>query len=188
MKTPPLTTRFLGNPVVALCMWVWLLHALAGWYLQQPSIGETIFAGCFAVCSLSSWRKMRVHQAWLRQWNDTGRDETGTPARIPASGRRKSALMFFLPVVALMLLLLAANNAPADGMPLLRLLSLGCVAWLVVATLVRKFRKHSEVRESRSVKAEAPSIVAWVAGPAGCAPSRSDACKDLPDYCARIMS
>jgi hypothetical protein len=187
MKTPPLTTRFFGNPVVALCMWGWFLHALAGWYLLQPSIGETIFAGCFAVCSLTAWRKMRAHHAWLRQWSDTSQLETETPARIPASSRRKSARVFFPPVLGLMLVLVAANNARPEALPMLRLLAFGCVVWLVAAALARKFRKHGGGQESSGVKAETPSIVAWVAGPASCAPSRTDACKDLPGYCAEIM-
>jgi len=186
MKTPPLTARFFGNPVVALCMWGWFLHALAGWYVLQPSIAETIFAGCFAVGSLTSWRKMRVHYAWLRQWSDTGQLETETPARIPASGRRKSALLFFLPVLALMLLLLAANNARPDELPMLRVLALGCVVWLVTAIL-RKSRKHGGGQVSSAVKTEAPSIVAWVDGPATSAQSRAFATSNLPDYALAVM-
>jgi hypothetical protein len=186
MKTPPLTTRFLGNPVVALCMCVWFLHALAGWYLLQPSIPESIIAGCLAVCSLSSWRRMRVHQAWLRQWKDTGQAETQTAARISAS-RRKSALVFLPPVLTLMLLLLAANTARPDELPILRLLLLGCAAWLVMLALMRKFRKHGGGQASSTVKAEAPSIVAWVAGPASSAPSRAFATSNLPDYALNVM-
>jgi hypothetical protein len=132
---------------------------------------------------------MRVHHAWLRQWNDTGRMDSGTPARISAGGprdRRKSALMFFLPLLGLMILLLAANNASPDALPMLRLLALGCVVWLVAAMLPR-FRKHGGGQASSAVKTEAPSVVAWVAGPAPCAPSRAFATSNLPDYALRVM-
>lgn len=188
MKTPPLLTRFLGNPVVVLCMCAWFLHALAGWYLLQPSISESIVAGCFAVASLRAWRTMRTHQAWLRQWNDTGQMEAETPARISADRRRrKSALVFVLPVLALMMLMLAANNARPDELPLLRLLSLGCIAWLVVAALTRKFRKHGGGQASSAAKVETPSAVAWVSGPASSAPSRAFATSHLPDYALSVM-
>jgi len=188
MKTPPLLTRFLGNPVVAVCMCVWFLHALAGFYLGQPSVPEFIVAGCFAVGSLRALRTMRVHHAWLRQWDYTGQAETEVPTRISADRRRrKSALMFFLPVLGLMLLLLAANNASPDELPMLRLLALGCVAWLVRVALAWKFRKHGGGQAASTVKVEKPSAVAWVSGPARSAPSREFATSNLPDYALNVM-
>lgn len=180
MKTPPLFVRFFGNPVVALLTCAWFLHAMAGWYQGQPAIGESIVAVCFAAASLRSWRGMRVHYARLRQWNDTGQAEE------EARARRRSALMLFLPMLGLMLLLMAANGARADELPLLRLLLLGCIAWLVAA-LVRKLRKHGGGQASSAAKAEAPAIVAWVTGPARSAPSRDFATSNLPDYALSVM-
>jgi hypothetical protein len=124
---------------------------------------------------------MRVHHGWLRQWNDTGRMDEGTPARISAGssgGRRRSTLMIFLPVLGLMILLMAGSNARPDELPLLRLLALGCAVWLVAA--LRKFRKHGGERASSE-------IVAWVTGPAGSAPSRDFAISNLPDYALTAM-
>jgi hypothetical protein len=166
-------------------MCAWFLYTLAGWYLGQPSVGETILALCFAAGSSRAWRAMRVHHARLRQWNDTGQEEEA-PARIPAAGRRRSALMFLLPVVGLMLVLMAANGASAAELPLLRLLSLGCVAWLVIAT-VRKFTKHGGGQVESVAKADTVSPVAWVRGPAHFAPSRASATSNLPDYALGVM-
>ncbi|HEY1759391.1 MAG TPA: hypothetical protein VGG72_28725 [Bryobacteraceae bacterium] len=188
MKTPPLFARLFGNPVIALCICAWFLHALAGWFLGQPSLRETIVAVCFAAASLRSWRRMRVHHARLRQWNDTGQEEEA-PGRIPADGgraRRRSALMFVAPALGLMLLLMAANGASADELPMLRLLSLGCVAWLVIAT-VRKFKKHGRGQVESVAKADTASPVAWVSGPAHFAPSRASATSNLPDYALGVM-
>lgn len=189
MKTPPLLTRFFGNPVVALFVCAWFLHMVAGWYQGQPSVPETFFASGFAVFSLVAWRRMRVHHAWRRQWDDTVQAEAGTPARISGGsprGRWRSALMFYMPVLCLVFLLMAAGNAGPDDLPLLRLLALSCVAWLAIA-LVRKFRKHGGGRAGATVKTEAPAIVAWVNGPAGSSPARSTATANLPDYALAVM-
>jgi hypothetical protein len=86
--------------------------------------------------------------------------------------------MIFLPVLGLLILLMAGSNARPDELPLLRLLSLGCVFWLVAA--LRKFRKHGGKRTS-------PAIVAWVTGPAGSAPSRDFASSNLPDCALAAM-
>jgi len=189
MKTPHLFTRFLGNPVAVLIMCAWFLHVIAGWFQGQPSIGESIVAGCFAAASARAWRRMRTHHARLHQWNDTGKAEEGQPASPFTSGiskRRRSVLIFAPPVLGLMLLLLAANGAPAEELPLLRLLSLGCIAWLAVA-LVRKFRKLGGGQAASAVKVETPSAVAWVTGPARSAPSRDFATSNLPDYALSVM-
>jgi hypothetical protein len=190
MKTPPFFTRFLGNPVTACIMWIWFFHMVAGWYQGQPSVPETFFASGFAVFSLVAWRRMRVHQAWRQQWADTGQEGAGTPARVSAGrarGRWKSALPFVLPVLCLMLLLMMAGNASPDDMPLLRLLSLGCVLWLGIAVLARKLKKHGRGRVGEAPKAETLSPVAWVSGPAHSAPSRNSATSNLPDYALAVM-
>jgi len=174
---------------VALIICAWFLHAMASWYQGQPAIGESIVAVCFAAASLRSWRRMRVHHARLRQWNDTGQMDAEEPARIPAGGmlaRRKSALAFLLPTLGLMLLLMAANGASAGELPMLRLLSLGCVAWLVIAT-VRKFRKHGGGQIASTAKVDTVSSVAWVSRPAHFAPSRASAISNLPDYALGVM-
>jgi hypothetical protein len=189
MKTPPLLTRFFGNPVVALIMCAWFLHMVAGWYQGQPSVPETFFASGCLVFSLVAMRRMRVHHAWRRQWNETGQGEAETPARIAggrSGGRWQSALMVFLPVLCLVFLLMAAANAGPDELPLLRLLALGCIGWLVAA-LVRKFRKHGGGRAGAAVKTEAPAIVAWMSGPARSAPSRASATSNLPHYALKVM-
>jgi hypothetical protein len=131
---------------------------------------------------------MRAHQAWQRQWNDTGEGEEA-PAQASAdggSGGRRSALIFAVPVLGLMLLLMAANGASADELPMLRLLSLGCVAWLVIAA-VRKFKKHGRGQVESVTKAGTVSPVAWVSGPAHFAPSRASATSNLPDYALGVM-
>jgi hypothetical protein len=170
-------------------MCAWFLHALSGWYLGQPSLKETIIAGCFAAGSSRAWRRMRAHQSWLRQWNDTGQMDAEEPSRIAAGGMpalRKSTLAFLLPTLGLMLLLMAANGAGADELPLLRLLALGCLAWLVIAT-VRKFTKHGGGQVESVTKADTLSPVAWVSGPAHFAPSRASATSNLPDYALGVM-
>lgn len=190
MKTPPLLTRLLGNPVVAVFMCGWFLNTVRGYYLHKVGMPGLLFVGFVAAFSAASRRTMRAHKAWLRQWNDTGRMDAGTPARISAGssgGRRKSALMFFLPVLGLMLLLMAASNARPDELPMLRVLSLGCVVWLVILALARKFRKHGGGQASNAAKVETPSAVAWVAGPARFAPSRAFAISNLPDYALAAM-
>ena len=190
MKTPPFLTRFLGNPVVACIMCAWFFHMVAGWVQGQPSVPETFIASGSVVFSLIAWRRMRVHQAWRQQWADTGQAEAGTPARIAAGrarGRWKSALPFLLPVLCLMLLLMMAGNASPDDIPLLRLLSLGCVLWMGIAALVRRLKKHGGGRTGEAPKAETPSAVAWMSGPARSAPSRDFATSNLPDYALMVM-
>lgn len=95
--------------------------------------------------------------------------------------------MIFVPMLGLVVLLLAASNASSDELPLLRLLSLGCVAWLVTAALTRKWKKHGGGQAAHTVGAEAPAIVAWVRGPASAAPSRAFATSNLPDHALAVM-
>lgn len=146
MTTPAFRTRLFGNPVVAVILGGWFVKTAGSWYLHHAPFGAVLFTFCLALLSLTSWRKLRIHQAWLRQWNDAG----GVPAQ-PASDRRhelfrtkqsKGAVM--LPLLLVFVLPLAAQGIPHDApvMPLLTLTWFGCIGWCVV-TVLRRFWKRS---------------------------------------------
>ncbi|HEX4231154.1 MAG TPA: hypothetical protein VHZ07_20925 [Bryobacteraceae bacterium] len=186
MKAPTLLTRAFGNPVFAVIACGWFINALRGWYLGHSSLLETMLAGGCAVRSLSSWRTLRNHQAWLRQWNDAGTPPASaseTPASESRSDRSASKGAVIVSLLLIILLPLAARGIEHDATTntLAVLAWFACIVWFPVA-LVKYRRQRGAVSADKPVKPEPPPVVAWVAEPASIAPTRADAIRNLPDY------
>jgi hypothetical protein len=192
-------TRFLGTPRVSMALCVVSIVVVAGW------VGHAVpwWIGLIALYCVTSVRKavkdMRHYNQWWASWHGMGSMPSITPK--PAVRRRKASSPWTGVIAAALLLVIipmAAAGADEGLLNFLALLWLGVAAYLVcrVAANLRRARASVTVKAAPASPAAATKantagvvdVVQWVLPPASSSPSRSDAMRELPDYCARLMA
>lgn len=182
MNRPPFLVRLAGYPPMAILLffgyaavvWDWWYRGGVPWWL---AVGAVAAAGR----TLGAVGRMRRYKAWLAAWQAMGaKDEPSPP-------KKKRRWMFIIGA-ALLAVAIPVCLPPKPGnettVAVLTILWFGACLYLVF-TLVRAVLRRRAKR--RKAKAEV-APVAWLVGRPSSSPSRSEAERNLPEYCARLLA
>lgn len=196
MNRPSLSARLAGQPPVAIVLFIGYAAVVLGWYQGHVAWWLAVGAVAAAFRTLGALRSMRRYKAWLAEWQAMGGVEEPTPP-LTRPGRR----WMLVTGAALLLLIIPMcmsqpGTAPGlwDG-ALLALWLVDCL-WLVfmfARVVLRRRTGGGKARaEVAASKAEAAprdeaTPISWLVGRAASSPSRADAERELPEYCARLI-
>ena len=184
MNRPHFLVRVAGSPLPAFVLFLGYAAIVAGWcqgavpwWLALASVGAFIR-------TLSAIGQVRRYKAWLAEWNAMDAKEQPRPKDKP-SGRWK-----LVTTAVILLLVIPAYCQHLQGNEELRtaLMLLWSVAGIYLFVLllrgIRRWvrRHHMAQQEDTAAQAE------WMLGRARSSPSRSQAARELPEYCTRLLS
>ena len=202
MNRPSPLTRLMGCRPLALVLMFASGVVFAGWVAGDVPWWLAIVAALTQMQTLAAVGRVRRYKDWSAKWQAMA-EPVGAQRPAPASDRgigqnapsavkepRRGRLRITLAV----LLVLAIPVYVADGTDMvssgLRCLWFAACLYLAARLLRRVFGKRANRQGERPVavrqKAESP-FVAWVMAPASSSPSRAEAVRALPDYCARLL-
>jgi hypothetical protein len=190
MSRPSLSVRLAGSPRGALLLFIGYAMIFYGWYEGNVVWWVALGAVGAAGRTMRAVRQVRRYKAWLAEWRAmSGEDELRRPTK-----RRRRGWVFVIGSALLAMgipFCLPSTAEPRDLGAVLT--TLWCAAWLYLAfALVRGVLRRVVAR--RKAKAEVAQAkdeaapVAWLMGRASSSPSRADAERDLPEYCARLIN
>ncbi len=203
MKPPSMLTRLMAGRLMSIMLLLACGAIGLGCFAGEASWWLGLVALFMVLQTLSAIGQVRRYKEWAAKWqamagpvgaqrpapaNDRGVGQNAASAvKEPRRGR--------LRIVVAVLLVLAIPVYVADGTDMvssgLRCLWFAACLYLAARLLRRIFRRGAKSQERRSVagrpKAESP-FVAWVMAPASSSPSRTEAVRALPDYCAPLLS
>jgi len=203
MNPPSMLTRLMAGRFTSIVLLLACGAIGIGCLAGEASWWLGLFALFMALQTLSAIGQVRRYKEWAAKWqamaepvgaqrpapaNDRGTGQNAPSAvKEPRHGR--------LRIVVAVLLVLAIPVYVADGTDMvssgLRCLWFAACLYLAVRLLRRIFRRGAKSQEQRAVvgrqKVESP-FVAWVMNRASSSPSRAEAVRALPDYCARLLS
>ena len=199
MNQPTAMTRWMGTPRIAGVLYVGLGLLVLGWAGGAVPWWLAIAALCFAGTVRKAGQDVRRYNQWWASWQAMG--ATGAAPRPAAKPsfrmRQKNAPPWVgVTIAALSLLVIpvfiAAPGADEGLRQLLTLLWCGMalyLLWKLAARLRRAFVKGAGTGSAGDRKSSATAdVVAWVLPPASSSPSRADAMRQLPEYCARLIT
>jgi hypothetical protein len=181
-----------------MALYVVSIVVVAGW------VGHAVpwWIGLIALYCVTSVRKavkdMRHYNQWWASWHGMGSmPELVMPK--PTVRKRKGSSPWTGAIAAALLLVIipmAAAGADDGLLNFLALLWLGVAAYLVcrVAANLRRARTSVAVKaapaqsKNSAVLVAVADVVQWMLPAASSSPSRSDAMRQLPDYCARLLT
>jgi hypothetical protein len=209
MNPPFSITRFIGTPRNAKALYLSAGLVIFGWVGGALPWWLAVVALCFVSAVRKAEREVNRYDAWAAEWQAMGQKRlcgcghpecTDGPAFTRAATpkarirRRKASSPWRGVIVAALSLLVIPVfiAAPGTGNGTGKTLTL---LWLVVALylvfkLVRRRRVSKGagiVNAGASKNSAAVDVVEWALPPASSSPSRSDAMRSLPDYCARLI-
>jgi len=192
MNRPGFGVRVAGSPLGALMLLAMYAAVIFGWYQGEVAWWVGVAAVAAAGRTVSAIGTVRRYKLWAADWRGMG--EEGAP--------KKRGRVWMRVIVALLLVIgipawapqirnnLAAipfGEALANALVALWLAACLYLVWRLVRTLwVMLRRSASSAAERRREKAEnAP--VAWLVGLPSSSPSRAEAERELPEYCAGLL-
>lgn len=186
MNRPSALVRFAGYPPMTTLLLIGYTFIVAGWYQGRVSWWIGVAAIAAAGRTLGAVKRVRAYKAWLVDWQAmTAHDEPPRP--------EKNRLRSWLLVIGAMFIAVAiplsgsAETRPSAAVTVIW--SLACL-YLVFALLrssLRLIRGRGKVRAEVAQANEEAAPVAWLLGLPSSSPSRADAQRELPEYCARLI-
>jgi hypothetical protein len=186
MNRPSSLACLAGKPRVCVLLlvlytamvWAWFNGAVP-WWMALLAVGA-------AQRTLRSYHELKRYTAWRVQWEAMGpppNDRPAPPPHAPAAAHKGFVAVAVLVAVGVPFY----GTGGSDGV--LGVWLAACM--ILVVELVRAVRRRSHnsgAKMPRPAKAHAAdnSQVAWALGRASSAPTRTDAERNLPDYCARL--
>ena len=182
MNRPSLQVRAAGSPLGALLLLCGYAAVIAGWYQGYLAWWLAAAAALASLRTFSSVGHVRRYKAWLAEWNAmSGNTDTPRP-------KRKLGRGFFMTGAAVMLVAIPIGISllqDGDGMgTVLTLLWIAAGLYLVYVALRSVASRMAQRGETKADTAPAT----WMLGRASSSPSRADAEKNLPEYCARLIA
>jgi hypothetical protein len=198
MNRPGVGVRFAGSPVGALMLftlygavgycWWW------GWQGQHVRWWVALCAAAAAVRTLKAIVRVRRYKAWLAEFQAIAAEDPSR--RQKRSGRRWPSLVgavaLFVAIPVCLPQIQSNGALPYREQLVTALTLLWCLAGLILAWKFLRLcwrvvrRSAAKSAERRRVEAEnAP--VAWLVGVPSSSPSRAEAERALPEYCARLL-
>ncbi len=203
MKRPSALTGLMGTPLVALPLFAACAAAGVEWFAGDAPWWLGVVALFTGLHTLSSLGQVSRYKAWAAKWQAMGEPEHAA-ARVPANGGDREVRQKIAPdnharrhplrIAIAALFALAIPAYVADGNE--GSIALGCLwvascLYLVVAVVRGMMRRGGKRPDQRAVAAKEQSgspFVEWALPRASSSPSRAEAVRHLPDYCARLLS
>ena len=199
MKRPSALTRLMGAPLVALLLFAACAAVGIEWFSGDASWWLGVGAVFTVLKTLSSLGEVSRYKAWDAKWQAMGEPTKPVPAGTPQRPRR-SWLLLTVAVLVFVAVPVCLTPTPDDQwassdsdalVPALLLAWCAAAVYLAVRLLRRLFRRSVKRRDEKAVepaKKEETPFVEWALPRASSSPSRTDATRRLPDYCARLLS
>lgn len=194
MNGPTLTTRMLGRPRVAAALYIGCALAVLGWFGGEIPWWLALMAIATIGSVRKAGRKLRQYEEWWAAWDGMGSAPGAAPPKATTRASKPSSSRLGIAVAALSLAIIPLLLPMGDA-TFRRWLAL---LWLGVAVyLARKLASGRRARVRKAVAGTAgggagndgrgDDVVKWALPRAPSSPSRADALRQLPDYCARLM-
>jgi hypothetical protein len=204
MKEPSIFTRLMGNRFVALLLLFACGTVIFQWIVGDGSRWLGIAAVITFMQTLAAIGKVSRYKTWSAKWlamnaplGETGRvrpSESGdrsprndaSPAKVP--GRKRLRLVTAAILSLAIPLYVGADVDRASG-PLACFWLATClyVGYRLVRKMKRGLRHRKQEPPSQKREMETPFVTCVLDKPAS-SPSRAEAMRDLPDYCARLLT
>lgn len=185
MTRPSFAGRVAGSPLGALLLLLVCATVIAGWYEGQVVWWLALGSVGAAMRTLSAVGRLRRYKAWLAEWNAI----TGEASAPPREKKRGVLRRVFVISAALLLLAipsclpnLQGNEDWRMAFTLLWVTACLYLVGLVLRSITRRITKRRHAQREAAI---AP--VEWMLGRASSSPSRSEAARKLPEYCARLL-
>ncbi|MGA2905013.1 MAG: hypothetical protein ABSD98_14360 [Candidatus Korobacteraceae bacterium] len=189
-------TRFLGTPRVAAAFYFVCSLTVLGWVGGEVHWWLALPVLSFIGTVRKAGQDVRRYDQWFAAWQGMGNPAGEvTPKRV-VRRRKSSSSWVNITVGALSLviipLFIAAPGADEATRHWLALLWFGIAAYLLFKLAIsfrraRLNRRAGTVSVGEGKTSGAVDIVEWMLPPASSSPSRADAMRNVPDYCARLM-
>jgi hypothetical protein len=181
MSRPPLLVRVAGSPLPAFLLFVGYALVVAGWYDGEVAWWLALGSVGAAMRTVAAIGRVRRYKAWLAEWNAMGEMEHLRPKK-KRSWRRR----IFITGAVLLLLAIPACLQHLQGNQALQLLCVvGCIC--LVAVVLRSIKRRIAKRRKAEPEDVSIPVVEWMLGRASSSPSRAEAARKLPEYCARLL-
>lgn len=195
MNRPSAMTRFLGQRRVAAALYVGCTVAVLGWFGGAVPWWMGFIALCFVGTVRKAVRDVRRYDQWRGDWDAMG--SAPQPAPLKTGIRKRKASSPWVGVVVasvwLVIIPMVMRATGDDGLRnVLTLLWLANAGYLVIRLAVHFGGKRSSVKTAPAMPAptkanSAADVVQWVLPRASSSPSRAEAMRQLPGYCARLL-
>jgi hypothetical protein len=183
MNRPSLSARLAGSPQGALLLFIGYAVIIAGWYEGRVSWWMGVAAIAAAVRTLGAVKRVRAYKAWLAEWQAmSGNDAPPRTGKNPLRG-------WMLVVIAMLIAVAAplAGSRMSDAVTVIWSLACLYLVFALVRGILRRVRGRREVQaEVGQAKDEAAPVAMLLDLPSS-SPSREEAERNLPEYCARLL-
>ena len=200
MNRPTRMTRLLGQPRVAAALYVGCVVAVLGWFGGAVPWWLGLMALCFVGTVRKAVNDVRRYKQWSAAWAAMG--SAPAPSPRPATAKQHlrgktssrwtgaiaaALLLFIIPVV---IATPGASEAARNGLTLLWLATaVYLLCKLVINVRPARAQKRAGTVSAGASKTDAAAdVVEWALPPASSSPSRADAMRRLPEYCARLLA
>jgi hypothetical protein len=190
-------TRFLGTPRIANTLCLGCLGSVVAWYAGEIPWWLALGAVFFIPTVRKAVQDVRRYDQWFAEWQGMGNASREVAPKRPAhrQGVFPGWVNVTLAVLSLGVILIFVAS-PATSEPVRRNLALfllGFAVYLLCKTIVALRRRRllrvagtASAGGSKTVATE--EVVRWTLPRAASSPSRTDAMRNVPDYCARLMA
>jgi len=193
MNPPTFITRLLGTPLVALVLYVGCAVTILGWTRGEVSGWLALATLCFVATIRKAVRDVRRYKQWGAAWQAMG-NASGVVAPKPITrGRNPSWVNVTIAALSLLIIPIfvavpEADEALRNGLTLLWLAIAAYLLWKLGVSIRGALSRKGAGTVRGGVTSASGDVVKWVLPPASSSPSRLDAIRNVPDYCARLMA
>jgi endonuclease/exonuclease/phosphatase (EEP) superfamily protein YafD len=187
MNRPSIGVRFAGSRLGALVLLGFCVWGVVAWYQGNASQWLMMAALMAGLWTLKCIARMRVYRAWAAEWEAMGAE--GAPARAIVKKRHILRWCWLLALaVAVVVLQAGGRSAALNQAGAADIVFLAVLALLSPGRLLLRRGRRKAGADSRRGKAAAEvAPVAWMMGRASSSPSRGEAARNVPDYCAGLL-
>jgi hypothetical protein len=186
MNRPGPLARVAGTPWGACALLLASAALMGGVYIGELPWGLVFVALCMVSCTINSIAQVRAHKEWAGRWQAMATGE----AVVRAPRKKNPAQDIAVGIIAVATLPWLASQFSDSGERLIIGLTWMAIClrlmFLAVRGMVRRARARRMRAAEKAVAQDAP--VTLLIEPASSSPSRNDAVRALPDYCARLLS
>jgi hypothetical protein len=197
MNPPTSMTRFLGTLRVATALYLGCLATIVGSFVGQVPWWLALGALFFVPTVRQAVRNVRRYDEWFAAWQDMGNVRGQATPGQPAQKRgllppwvNATLAVLSLTVILIFATSPVANPAVRRTSSLFLVVLTPCFLCKAVVAFRRRRLKVSTNKLSAGDNKTNTTreVVRWMLPRALRSPSRADAMRNLPDYCARLMA
>ncbi len=191
MNRPASNVRLLGSAGMAIPVAVVCAAIVLGW-LQGSVPGLAAFVAVLALArTLAAVKEVRRYQAWSGQWQAMGASLNAPPQPAKKRGggwQRVTAAVLLLLVIPAYLRQAEGTGGLATPLEWLWVAVCLYLVWKLFRRVRGGFVRSAAAGAARGRAKAVAAPVAWLVARASSSPSRADATRQLPEYCARLLS